>query len=308
LESTDAPLVSVIIPSFNRAHCVGVAINSALAQTLSALEVIVIDDGSSDGTADLVSAINDPRVRFLRHDANRGASAARNTGLAHACGRYIALLDSDDVWLPEKLAAQVELLEGAPEASGVCCTGVYLHLLDHGVTRIVPGKTESNWNHVIAVGCELSPGSTLVARRSVFDAVGPFDAALPRFEDWDWLFRYTRSGDILMVEAPLAHINNRRGRMGEAVSLSTQRYFDKHAAAYAALPAAVRKKAIADAWLQVVANFGFEGRFAEAQAPFLKAFRIRPVISTLRAIRGVVYVLRGRLLANRARRGNQAKS
>ncbi|HEX2565854.1 MAG TPA: glycosyltransferase family 2 protein [Burkholderiales bacterium] len=109
-----SPLVSVVIPTFNRAYCLGRAIDSALSQTHRRCEVIVVDDGSSDGTAQLVAARygHDERVRYARQ-RNRGVSAARNRGLALARGKYVAFLDSDDVWHPWKIAVQIACLEHA---------------------------------------------------------------------------------------------------------------------------------------------------------------------------------------------------
>src|SRR5690242_14976762 len=105
------PSVSVIIPTYNRARFVGEAVASALAQTLPPLEVIVVDDGSTDDTADVVARLNDPRVVYLRQE-NAGPATARNTGVEAARGDLIALLDSDDRWLPRKLELQVPLFEG----------------------------------------------------------------------------------------------------------------------------------------------------------------------------------------------------
>src|SRR4030043_1337098 len=104
-----APTVSVIIPTYNRAHLVGRSIRSVLNQTYQDLEVIVVDDGSKDNTAEIVRGITDPRIVFLKHEKNRGVSAARNTGLKAARGKYIAFQDSDDEWLPQKLEKQLEL-------------------------------------------------------------------------------------------------------------------------------------------------------------------------------------------------------
>src|SRR5687768_1729437 len=113
-------LVSVVIPTYNRAYCVRRAIDSALAQTYPHLEVIVVDDGSTDGTAELMRTAygHDGRVRYHRQ-ANGGVSAARNRGIALARGEYVALLDSDDRWKPWKLQAQVACLEHAPDVGMV---------------------------------------------------------------------------------------------------------------------------------------------------------------------------------------------
>src|SRR5215469_10447854 len=106
--------ISVIIPLYNRRDEIGRAIASALGQSRAPDEVIVVDDASRDGSAETVAALGDNRIRLMRHERNRGAAAARNTGIAAAQGDWIALLDSDDEWEPEKLAQQVEMLCAAP--------------------------------------------------------------------------------------------------------------------------------------------------------------------------------------------------
>src|SRR5207237_4177688 len=104
--SMSRPLVSAVIPVFNRVRSIGAAIDSALAQDMKELEVLVVDDGSTDATREVVGGHPDPRVRLIARERRGGAAAARNAGIAAAAGDYIAFLDSDDVWLPGKLAWQ----------------------------------------------------------------------------------------------------------------------------------------------------------------------------------------------------------
>jgi glycosyltransferase involved in cell wall biosynthesis len=108
------PTVSILIPTFNRAHYVGDAITSALKQTLTDTEVIVVDDGSSDRTPEIIAAFDDPRLRLVRHEINRGIPETRNTALAAARGQYIAWLDSDDVARPTRIRKQVDFLRDNP--------------------------------------------------------------------------------------------------------------------------------------------------------------------------------------------------
>ena len=120
MESSTKPKISVIIPAFNRAHCILNAVESALTQTLSPLEVLVIDDGSVDGTSELFENTSS-MVRYLTK-VNGGVSSARNYGLKHAKGDWIAFLDSDDVWLPEKLTLQWKAMEALN--SSACFTAI----------------------------------------------------------------------------------------------------------------------------------------------------------------------------------------
>ena len=106
--------VSIIIPAYNQAHYLGAAIASALGQSYGDVEVIVVDDGSTDKTREVVEQIGDPRLRYV-YQENQGLSAARNTGIRHACGTYLSYLDSDDLFLPEKVALLLAVMEERPE-------------------------------------------------------------------------------------------------------------------------------------------------------------------------------------------------
>src|SRR5262249_34968268 len=119
------PKVSVVIPTHNRATLLHRAVSSALTQTFSDLEVLIADDASSDATAELMLVIRDPRIKYLRHETKRGVSVARNTAISHASGEYIAFLDDDDEWLPEKLNIQLSHLNSARKSVGLICSGYY---------------------------------------------------------------------------------------------------------------------------------------------------------------------------------------
>jgi glycosyltransferase involved in cell wall biosynthesis len=107
-------LVSVVLPTFNRGYCLERAIRSVLGQTYPDWELIVVDDGSTDDTQAVLESFKDPRIRVFRHSVNRGVAAARNTGLAAARGEFIAFLDSDDEWRPDKLTKQLDVMTRAP--------------------------------------------------------------------------------------------------------------------------------------------------------------------------------------------------
>ena len=112
------PIVSVIIPTYNRAHLIDKAIKSVLNQTYQDFEIIVVDDGSTDNTNEVLKNFTDSRIHYIFHTSNLGVSAARNTGIKTSQGEYIALLDSDDDWLPEKLDKQVDVLQNESSEVG----------------------------------------------------------------------------------------------------------------------------------------------------------------------------------------------
>ena len=202
----NSPKVSVVIPIFNGERTLTRAIDSVFAQTLSDWELILVDDGSTDRSADLIAQTKGDRVTHIKHAQNRGAAAARNSGIAAARGRWIAFLDSDDVWKPDKLERQIAALEshGGQNVMG-CASGYSLHKNGRDLT-ISMRMAANQFRHQILYGCTISPGTTLLVERSVFDEIGMFDQALRRLEDWDWLLRFAERYDLLFVPDVLADI------------------------------------------------------------------------------------------------------
>lgn len=230
-------LVSVVIPSYNRAYIVGQAIESVLRQTYENVEVVVIDDGSTDDTERVVRAFDD-RVRYI-YQPNGGIAVARNSGIAAARGEFVAFLDSDDVWLPWKLEAQLAVLRQCPEIgmiwtdmtavdeSGTVVEAEYLRTF-YGAsfkhTRIeqvcepagtlrsyLPNAPKSAAAHPVYTGSihsqmfmgNIVHTSTVVVRREWARRIGGFDLAMrPAGEDYDFHFRITGCGPVAFIDAP----------------------------------------------------------------------------------------------------------
>ena len=129
--------ISVVIPSFNRGYCIKPCIESVLLQSFHDLEVVVVDDASKDDTRHQVMSIDDPRVRYIAHEVNRGGAAARNTGIQASQCELVAFLDSDDRWAPEKLEKQLQILSEKVRSMDLSMPGVY--------RRILPGKRSGEW-------------------------------------------------------------------------------------------------------------------------------------------------------------------
>lgn len=232
-----AGLVSVVIPSYNRAYIVGHAIESVLKQTYTSVEVVVVDDGSTDDTARVVQAF-DERVRYI-YQPNAGIAAARNSGIAVARGEYIAFLDSDDVWLPWKLDAQMSVLRQRPEVgmiwtdmtavdeAGDVVEAEYLRTFykasfrhtqlericePAGMLRaFFPAAPAAAAAHPVYIGEIYSHmflgnvvhTSTVVVRREWARRIGGFDLDMrPAGEDYDFHFRITRCGPVAFIDAP----------------------------------------------------------------------------------------------------------
>jgi len=222
------PVISVIIPIWNRAHSAGRAIDSALSQALPAdhaLDIIVVDDGSNDQPEVALARFGE-KIRLVRHATNLGASAARNTGCDAAGGEYIAFLDSDDIWLPGKLAAQIAFMDAG--GFDVSCTA---YELEQGPDKFIVSpryRTGPLAQADLVWGCFVSPGSTLLCRRAIFREVGGLDTSLRRFEDWDWLMRLTRTRPLGFLAEPLARVEPSTGVDQAAVFAALERIADKH--------------------------------------------------------------------------------
>ncbi|MEI6707046.1 MAG: glycosyltransferase family A protein [Methylococcales bacterium] len=191
--------ISVIIPTYNRCELLRRALLSVFAQTLLATEVLVIDDGSTDATSVMLHT-EFPAVRYY-YQQNSGISSARNLGIQHSTGDWLAFLDSDDEWLPEKLARQTAALAANPD-SKICHTEE--QWIRNGV-RVNPAKKYAKIGGWIFTQClphcAISP-STVLIHRSVFTAIGLFDTQLPVCEDYDLWLRITANYPVLLIEEP----------------------------------------------------------------------------------------------------------
>ncbi|HSV43480.1 MAG TPA: glycosyltransferase family 2 protein [Candidatus Bathyarchaeia archaeon] len=194
-------LVSVVIPTFNRREKVARAVQSVLAQTYPYIEVIVSDDGSTDGTpakiAELISQCG-PKVRYVRSETNHGVSAARNRGIEVACGEYIAFLDSDDTWDPEKIETQLAVAKDLGPDAFVFCSGRVCDA--SGEQTLYRFKNERNEGRCFLTAADNPlessippPGSWLISS-SFVGKVGSFDEGMRTFEDADFAYRVYAAG------------------------------------------------------------------------------------------------------------------
>jgi len=205
----DNALVSVVIPTFNYGRFVRDAVESALSQTYRPVEIVVVDDGSTDDTAAVLEPYRQ-RVTCLRQD-NRGLSAARNTGIRAARGSFIAILDSDDWWAPEKLEAQMATFAVDPALGIVSCNSALVDLDGQPYTGLTsPVKSEAPDRRAfvrkLLRGNCVSGGSSAVVRRTCFDSVGLFDETLKSAEDWDMWLRICSRYPIAFVPARLTFV------------------------------------------------------------------------------------------------------
>ena len=193
--------VSVIIPTYNREKYIGRAISSVLYQDWDKYEIIVVDDGSTDNTNQIVSFFRD-KIIYISHEINKGVSAARNTGIKNAKYPFIAFLDSDDYWLPKKLSYQMEFFINKPDA--VACQTQEIWIRKG--KRVNPKKKHIKPSGDIFIPslklCLVSP-SAVMLKKSIFDEVGLFDEDLPVCEDYDLWLRISYKYPVYLIDKPL---------------------------------------------------------------------------------------------------------
>jgi glycosyltransferase involved in cell wall biosynthesis len=211
--SSSRPLISVIVPTFNRSHVVGRAINSVLEQTYDRIELIVVDDGSTDDTASLLSGYGNA-IKVLKQ-TNSGPTVARNRGVNLARGDLIAFLDSDDYWLPTKLAKQVALMDRVGETAICClcnCTIVYpngMRCSSFSAAGMQPTLSEGVWlnpDEILTTRFVLFNQAVLV-RRDVLERIGCFDEQLRFAEDYDFPLRLALEGKWVLSSEELPGCN-----------------------------------------------------------------------------------------------------
>lgn len=256
------PLVTVVVPARDAADFVEAAVRSVLAQTWTRLECIVVDDGSADETADVVERIEDDRVVLVRQPTG-GVAAARNRGIGDGRGDLVALLDADDVWLPGKLAAQIELLDRRPELGAVLCGYT---IADEVLTpRLVirPRRTELDMQAwLLGEGNGLLISSTGVARRGVIDAIGGFDESFSTSADLDFAARLRQHAKVGAVPESLVLYRSHPSQMHrdlEAYERDATRVIERHIE-----PPATAERGLANLHTRLLAYRIFRGEWRAA--------------------------------------------
>lgn len=232
----DGPLVSVVIPTYNRARLLRRALDSVFAQSYPHYEVLVVDDASTDDTAEMIAGYEDPRLRYLVQPENGGVGAARNRGMRESSGSLIAFLDSDDEWMPEKLARQVALFEASPPSVGLVYSGVEM-VDSKGWWHVARPNHRGLLHQRMLLSNFIVGGSCAMIRRRVVDTVGEIDEQLPAIEDYDFWLRISRFFRIDFVPEPLTryhddvsgeHAAERRSRSFIANFHARQMFYERN--------------------------------------------------------------------------------
>jgi glycosyltransferase involved in cell wall biosynthesis len=198
-------LVSVVLPTWNRVACLPQAIRSVLDQTHRNIELIVVDDGSTDGTGDLIAALGEPRLRYLRLERNRGQAAARNAGIGACSAELVAFQDSDDIWLPDKLTRQLEVLRQDPGLAGVYCDLRRLQANGQVFVISAPELVRRRYfdrrprlYQTYGLGIQ-----TCLLRKSALVAAGGFREDMKCYEDLELLLRLAWRHRLKRIPQPL---------------------------------------------------------------------------------------------------------
>ena len=277
------PKVSIIIPAYNRADMILTALKSVLAQTYPDWEAIIVDDGSSDNTREVVAVVKDARVRYI-YQENMGLPGARNTGIRASSGEYVAFLDSDDAFLPEKLMLQVPVLDDDPQIGLVAGGFVEVDMNMRPLHEIRPWVKNPTLDLLDWVRtCSFCVGSPLV-RRSWLDKAGLFDENMRFVEDWDLWLRLASMGCRMqwLKEPVYLYRMHASSMVRQAVMMKNGMIamFDKFFARPDLPPeaAALRGEAYGHAYLNAAARAMAGGDGVEGKACLTAAFEHNPAL------------------------------
>ena len=238
------PVIGIVVPAFNAARFLEHTLTSISMQTETRWQCVIVDDGSADNSARIAARFVDSDARFrLVTQRNRGASAARNTGFRAVTAPYITFMDSDDVWLPHALETLVARLQCSDSAAGshglaefIDAEGRLVAPGAHAATgrkrlgregrRLVPRAPDQPTDFDVLInGNVLFPPGLVLARRSAYEEVGPFDESLTGAEDWDMLIRLSRQGHLEFIDEVLLHYRRHDSNFGAAVTIPQQAWF-----------------------------------------------------------------------------------
>ena len=278
------PVVSVIIPTYKRGYCIVACLRSVLAQSFGELEIIVVDDASGDDTQAQVASVADPRILYLQHETNQGGAVARNTGIARARGEFIAFLDSDDLWLPDKLEKQIVSLQRLGPTWGLSYTWLACVDDDGQETLRINPEIDGQCFEEMLVSNFIGSFSNVVVRRALLIEVGALDVAFRSCQDWDLFIRLTRRAGVhCLREYAVRYLQStldqvRISTNPRSVVQGHSRILDKYRDDYAALARPCRRRA----FRFFMTVFAEAGSFSNALACGAARLRCGPSLAQLR--------------------------
>ena len=279
--SSNSPRISVIIPTHNRAHLIGRSIQSVLNQTYQDFEIIVVDDGSIDNTKEVIREFQrkDKRIRYIKHDENKGGSAARNTGIRESKGKYIAFQDSDDEWLPEKLEKQIEVFKRQPAEVGIIYSDMWRitgNKKKYFYSPKIMPKDKIIYEQALDYGISNIGIQTSLIKKEVFDKAGMFDEKFPRFIDLEFFIRLSKYYYFFHIKEPLVNyfdadkgISSNTKALITARKLILEKYFED---------IKKDKKVLANHYLGLCTILCVNKEIEEGESYFVKALKTCPNI------------------------------
>jgi len=274
------PTVSIAIATYNRAHLLKRAIQSILNQTYQDFEIIVVDDGSTENTEEVVKSFTDKRIRFIKHKENKGLSATRNTGIKAARGKYVAFQDDDDEWLPEKLEKQMNVFKNAQRKVGVVYTGFWRIEGDKKIyipSREIQQK-DGDIHKEILKGNFITAQAAVV-KKECFQISGMFDEQIASRQDWELWIKISKDWYFKFIDEPLTIVY----RIPDSISLRQKvaitgwkPILEKHLTEFKK-----DRKLLAKHYLRIGASFNLldSREFYEGRKYIFKAIRTWPLIN-----------------------------
>ena len=263
------------MPTFNRASQIEKSIESVLNQTHQELELIIVDDGSSDNTEEVVRSFKDSRVSFFKFEKNQGQSAARNFGIKQAKYDLVAFQDSDDEWMPNKLGKQFDLLSQSDSKCGMVFSGYWRIKEKIDSKKYLPDKLA--WGDDSKIVDKIFDGNfisvvTVLCKKEILDKVGGFDEKMRGFEDWDLFIRMANSCQIKFIDEPLVIVHAKSSLSVtenlKSLTESTEMLLEKNRLNFKKRPAAYGKR------LAILADFyGRSGNYLKAKQTYNEAVK-----------------------------------
>jgi glycosyltransferase involved in cell wall biosynthesis len=264
--------ISVIIPTYNGSRNIKRAIQSVLNQDYPNIEVIVVDDASTDDTVGVVKSIKDSRLKIIEHKVNKNGSAARNTGIKASKGKYIALLDDDDEWLPTKLSKQVEYLEKKDSKEWKAVVGSYITEKNGLQKETILTKEGDLRKEILLMEVSMSIGSGILIEKKAVEEIGGFDEKYLRHQDLEFILRYFRKYKLAtfpdIVLKRFGHSGTPSGEKILAVKVLYLNDFKKDIESFGK---SISRKIYARQWLQVSKHFSLDGDFKNTLKYYFKS-------------------------------------
>lgn len=273
-------LISVVIPTHNRSLMLNRAIESVLKQTYSNLEIIIVDDASTDDTERLVLQYEDPRISYIKIKDSKGANFARNTGVRSSNGEYVAFLDDDDIWFPNKLFLQVQMLKKNSKL-GLVYTGIEVVTEGEDIRYSIKPKFNGDISKNILIDNCIGTTSTVVLRRKIFEKAGGFDEKLPQLQDYDLWIRVAQICEVDFISDNLiyyyVHQSIRQLTSSADKNKSAIEYIDKkYAHLINELPLKLQRKRFCQRYNAMGKRLMKSGNSVKARSLFIKSFRSSP--------------------------------